>query len=226
LFPRKDGDAKIEAHEKPYRLWYDYLKETNIEDWSAEVKEDFAGVFSESFEQWFSHARFDLWTPRKAHTAPVREYKSGNDVVLKENELLLVLDLTKPKDALLRSIEFLLWLRQEPRGAGRPEFRQNQVKYPFARRPDTSSLEIALAAWRLASKHEDDPEWPTWRIGQELSKAFGIMKNDMIKECNDGSYNDLDIVPKQKELDKNARRYLKLAEAVLDGVTKGIFPAK
>lgn len=226
MFPRKDGNSKIEAHEKPYRLWYDYLKETNIDDWSAEVREDFAGVFSESFEQWFLHAQFDLWMPRKAHTPPVREYKSGNDVVLKENELLLVLDLTKPKDALLRSIEFLLWLRQEPRGAGRPEFRQNPIKYPFARRPDISSLEIALTTWRLVEKHKDDPDWPMWRIGQELSKTFGIMKNDRIKEREDGSYDDLDIVSKQKELDKHTWRYIKMAKAVLDGVTKGIFPAK
>lgn len=226
MLPRKDGMTKLDAEKRPYELWYKYLKETDPVTWTDQVWIDFGGVFDQEFEPWYSKAQFDLWGIQKSGVVAVRQYSAAEDVVLNQNEMILVLDLTQPKDALLRGIEFLLWMKQEPRGAGRPEFHQYPTKYPFACRPDVSSLEIALAAWKLKKQHEEDNDWPVWKIGQELSKTFPILQKQRIKECKDGSYDDLDIVSKQKELDKNSRRYIKIAEAVLAGVVNGIFPAK
>lgn len=202
--------------DQAYKLWYEYLVESDKKKWTDEVQEDFSDVLTKSFDDWFWDAYFKLWTPSKAHSAPVREYSSKDVVTIAESEIVVVIDLDRPKESLLRSLDWLIGMKQKPRAAGRPPFVQlPNVKYPFARRPDISSLEIALAAYKLKKTGIAN-----WEVGNELAKEFPVLQDQRIKE------DDLDVVQKKKILESAVSRYLKLAEAVLDGVTKGIFPAK
>lgn len=208
----------IAMSDDAYKLWYAYLKETNPDTWSEEVRRDFGGVLTESFEEWFSQAYFELWLPLKAGSAPVRQYDANTEIPeMRESEIAVVIDLDRPKDALIRSLDWIISFKQGPRKAGRPPFVQlPSVKYPFACRPDVPSLEIALAAWKL----KKDTDWHNWKVGNELAKTFPILRAQKIKE------GDLDSTAKQKVLESVTWRYLQTADAVLAGVVKGIFPAK
>lgn len=238
-----------------YELWYDYIRYAYENEahrnWTEEVRRDFSGVLTKSFNDWYGEVWFYLFftmgpegMSQPMEDFDVREFVGlepedykravlgasyrAREVVYEEfpTHTVLVLNLSYPKATLLESVGRFIDDLTDNRKQGRPAERKSYAKYPFARRPDVSSLKIALAAWKLSKKHENDKEWPTWRIGQELSKTFDVMKNDRIKETEDGKYIDLDADAKKKELEKNARRYLQLADAVLDGVVKGIFPAK
>lgn len=252
-----------------YQLWYDYLKETDINNWDAAVREDFAGVFEMEFEEWFEQVRIDLFSEtfsRPRTELPVElmatredfkdylgnvlaEEKTNEDVgnfsrifddlehiadhdermiralalcekevadnFERKNHIALVINLSYPKETIMEWVDTFVSAQQGQAKRGRPAQRKSYAKYPFARRPDCSSLEIALAASKLKKT-----DITNWEVGNELTKTFPILSAQRIKE------GDLDSSDKQKVLESAASRYLKLAEAVLDGVTKGIFPAK
>ena len=229
---------------RAYELWYEYLKETDPDTWSEEVRKDFGGVLTKSFSEWFGNAtiRFDLFAPFHHkdwyNRIPVRaalgptdlkwitEYmtEEGPDERLMEEDQIeppthtvLIIDLSLPRAAIMERIERILNRKQGKRSAGRPDWKPREVRYPFACRPDVSSLEIALSAYRL---RKANPGWPMWKVGNELSATFPILQKQKMKE------GDIDSVNKQKVLDTVTRRYLKTAEAVMAGVVKGVFPAK
>lgn len=260
-----------------YKLWYEYLKETEPSAWSESVRIDFAGVLDQDFDGWFDENRFDLFLDtfvRPTTEYPVwsierEDYEDDKDYLLavlgeKRNEdeidfgkifgeldhivdhdermrsalsiledqveanfvpkshLVLVVNLSYPKDKLLEWINTLITASKGKLKKGRPAEKKSFAKYPFARRPDISSLEIALAAHRLKKLG-----MPNWQVGNELTKIFPILKDHKITEKkNDGDEEDLNAVNKKKVLESAAWRYLKLADAVLEGVTQGIFPAK
>ncbi|MBN8517774.1 MAG: hypothetical protein J5X22_11175 [Candidatus Accumulibacter sp.] len=257
-----------------YELWYDYVRETDKNaKWDEAVREDFAGVFKMSFDEWFAQpqVRIDLFSetfkkPRAEFPVAMLTTKEDyNEYLLdvledekidddvgnfsrifsdlehvtdhdermqralqlcenevaehfeKNNHIALVLNLSYPKETLLEWIRTFISAQQGPAKRGRPAERKSFAKYPFARRPDCSSLEIALAAYKLKKTGI-----PNWQVGNQLANEFTILRNQRIK--NDD--NDLDAAQKKKILETAVSRYLKLADAVLDGVTKGIFPAK
>lgn len=203
-----------------YRLWYEYLKETNHADWTDGVWEDFGGVLTKSFEEWFDlPTRLKLFALHgmDRNKLPVRclnEEDSHIDID-RDTHMVLVVDLSCPLDQLMKKIELQIKVMKEDRKSGRPAWKPSHAKYPFARKPDISSLEIALAAHRLKKTGITN-----WEVGNELAKTFPILQAQRIKE------GDLDSVSKQKVLESAVSRYLKTAEAVLAGVVCGIFPAK
>jgi hypothetical protein len=100
---------------------------------------------------------------------------------------------------------------------------QDDVKYPFASRPDLPTLKIVLFAYDLRDDHPDENEWPDWKIGEEIEKEFAkilgsvrVMKNSTPNEKRD----------QHKRYADAAQKYLRSAKAIMDGVTRGIFPAK
>ena len=225
---------------RAYELWYEYLVESDKTNWEPEIKKVFAGVLTaKSFKEWFNvKVRLSLFAVygMKADLNPVRGFglndevwihnwlhrwdgidRDGEDVVEDpSNHLLVAINLDYPKALLLEKLDQLITRKQGKQGAGRPKFIAPHSKYTFARRPDISSLEIALAAYKLKNS-----DLMYWQIGNELSKQFPILQEQRITGDD-----DLDIVQKKKVLESTVSRYLKLAEAVLVGVTKGIFPAK
>lgn len=225
---------------RAYELWYEYLVESDKTKWLPEIQKDFAGVLTaKSFNEWFKiEVRLSLFAVygMKADLKPVRGFSLKDEewihnwlhrwdgIEVDEDEtppdpskhLLVAINLNYPKALLLEKLDHLISRKQGKQGAGRPKFIAPHSKYTFARRPDTSSLEIALAAYKLKNS-----DLMYWQIGNELSKQFPILQEQRITGDD-----DLDLVQKKKVLESAVSRYLKLAEAVLDGVTKGIFPAK
>jgi hypothetical protein len=222
---------------RAYELWYEYLVESDKKKWTPEIEKDFAGVLTaKSFQEWFSvEVRLSLFPVygRKPELSPVRLLSGKKDEAWSHNwlhrwddiedeeaedpsnHLLVAINLDYPRALLIEKLDQLIVRKQGKQGAGRPKFIAPHSKYTFARRPDISSLEIALAAHILKKTGITN-----WEVGNELTKTFPILPAQRIKE------GDLDSSDKQKVLESAASRYLKLAEAVLDGVTKGIFPAK
>lgn len=223
---------------RAYELWYEYLVESDKKKWTPEIEKDFAGVITaKSFQEWFSvEVRLSLFPVygRKPELSPVRLLSGKKDEAWSHNwlhrwdniedeeaedpsnHLLVAINLDYPRALLIEKLDWLIVRKQGKQGAGRPKFIAPHSKYTFARRPDISSLEIALAAYKLKKS-----DIPNWQVGNELAKQFPILQEQRIT-----SDDDLNFVQKKKTLESAAWRYLMLAEAVLDGVTKGVFPAK
>lgn len=229
--------STIAPPRRAYELWYAYLKETNPSDWSESVRKDFAGVLtSNNFDEWFStETRLNLFPVygRNAEKLPVRhlhgkkdeswitEWLHRMDDLDEEaddpsNYTVLVINRDYPRAMLMEKIERILSRQQPKKTPGRPEWKAPFSKYTFARRPDISSLEIALAAHQIKKRGI-----PNWLVGNELAKTFPILQEQRIR-----GENDPDKIPKKKALETAASRYLRSATAVLAGVVKGIFPAK
>jgi hypothetical protein len=222
---------------RAYELWYEYLKETDPDTWSDEVRRDFGGVLtSKSFEEWFSaEIRFKLFPVYglKEEDLPVRNLSGKKDEAWISDWLhrmddldeeaddpskytVLVINRNYPRAMLMEKIERILSRKQPKKKAGRPEWQAPFSKYTFARRPDISSLEIALAAYQIKKRGI-----PNWQVGNELAKSFPILQEQRIR-----GEHDPDEIAKKKALESAASRYLKSAAAVQAGVVCGIFPAK
>lgn len=239
---------------RAYELWYEYLMETKPETWSAEVRRDFSGALTAgSFEKWFSaDVRLSLFRVYGSNpkNMPARILMGGKDEewITKwlhrlddleddaddpSKHTVLVVNLDYPRAFLMEKIERILTRKQPKKKAGRPDWKAPHSKYTFARRPDISSLEIALAAYRLKKSGIAN-----WQVGNELAKSFPILQDQKIKERElakslpilQGQETRGKVDPtttaKKKVLESAASRYLKMADVVLAGVAKGVFPAK
>lgn len=222
---------------RAYELWYEYLIETNPDTWSDEVRRDFVGALTAgSFKSWFSaDVRLSLFRVygKGSENMPVRALIRGiddewvtkwlhrlddleDDADDPSKHTVLVINLDYPRAFLMEKVEQQLIRRQPKKKAGRPDWRAPYSRYTFARRPDISSLEIALAAYRLKKSGIAN-----WHVGNELAKAFPILQDQRIKGDDDPNK-----TAKQKVLQSAASRYLKMADAVLAGVVQGVFPAR
>ena len=200
-----------------YELWYEFLRRTDPRDWSVAVKRDFMGVMELDFEQWFADAYFDIFSPAARGVAPVRQYSDPGDIHLNsKTETIIVVDLSRPKDVLMKSIDFILDLKQPLRKLGRANYHQLPAKYKFKTRPDTEALKIVLD---VHDAKRDHPDWTLWEIGSYIQKTHPILLNQKLK------MNDKDRVAKQKVLTATMGRYLARAEKIKAGVVKGVFPA-
>lgn len=222
---------------RAYELWYEYLLETDPVTWSDEVRKDFRGVLTAgSFKEWFNaDARFPLFGRygMKKENLPVRTLHGKQDQEWVANWIdrfdglddeaddpsrhtVLIINLDYPRDFLMKRVELLLKMAQPEKRPGRPNWKASYSKYPFHRRPDISSLEIALAAFRLKKNGLSN-----WQVGQELAKSFPILQAQKIKGKDDPNK-----TAKQKVLESAVSRYLKMADVVMAGVVRGVFPAR
>lgn len=222
---------------RAYELWYEYLMETNPDTWGDEVRRDFGGALTAgSFKKWFkADVRLSLFRVYGSNpdNMPVRTLIGGRDKewITKwfqrlddlddeaddpSKHTVLVVNLDYPRAFLMEKIEQILIRKQPKKKAGRPDWKAPYSKYTFARRPDISSLEIALAAHRMKKSGLTN-----WQVGNELAKSFPILQDQRIRREDDPHK-----TAKQKVLESAVSRYLKLADAVLAGVVNGVFPAK
>ena len=222
---------------RAYELWYEYLMETDPETWSEEIRLDFSGAIKAgSFMKWFTaEVRLSLFRVYGTDIGnmPVRIFGHKKDKEWVANWLhrhhdlddeaddpskhtVLIVNLDYPRAFLMEKIERILTREQPNKKAGRPNWMAPYSKYTFARRPEISSLEIALAAYRLKKNGMSN-----WQVGNELAKTFPILQGQKIK-----GEHDPNSTAKKKVLESAVSRYLKLAEAVLAGVVKGVFPAR
>lgn len=192
----------------------DYLLEVLGEKPEEDDKEDLSKIFAE-LDHIADH------DTRLQEALYRYEAKVEADFERKQH-LVLVVNLSYPRDKLLAWIDSRITAAMGKLKKGRPAEKKSFAKYPFARRPDISSLEIALAAYRLKKSG-----MPNWQVGNELTKKFPILKDQRIREKKSATdKGDPDAVNKKKVLESAVGRYLKLANSVLAGVTQGIFPAK
>lgn len=224
-----------------YKLWYEYLKETDPDTWSDDVRKDFGGVLTAgSFNDWYAEVWFDLFFTMgpEGMTQPMEDFSvrefvglepegykrtvlgasyRARAVVYEESptHTVLVLNLSYPKTTLMEEVGRYIDDAIDNRKKGRPAERTSFAKYPLACRPDVSSLGIALEAYLL---RKANPDWPVWKIGNTLAANFPILQKQRMKE------GDIDSVSKQKVLDTVTRRYLKTADSVMAGVVVGVFP--
>jgi hypothetical protein len=206
-------------NEQVYEMWYEFLKRTDPNDWSVAVKRDFMGVMEQDFEEWFFDAYFKIFSPAALGVAPVRQYSDPGDIRFNsKTDMIIVVDLSRPKDRLMKSIDFLLDLKQPLRKLGRAKFHQLPAKYMFAKRPDIEALKIVLD---VHDAKRDHPDWTLWEVGSYLQKLHPILLKQKLNKTDTVAVR----TAKQKVLTATFGRYLARAEKIKAGVVKGVFPA-
>lgn len=118
------------SYEATYKLWYEFLRRTDPNNWSGEsedgkqnVKKDFAGTDKQDFETWLDgDKRMRMFAPygpiddpKTAKNRPVRHVSKGQGIedVNHETHIVLVIDIREPVSTLIENIERMVKLATE-----------------------------------------------------------------------------------------------------------------
>jgi len=234
------------SYKNPCRLWYEFLRRTDINDWSEKVKQDFAGTHEQDFETWLDYdKRCRMFAPHGPMTGPngdnwiknlpVRPLSKGQgiDDVDHDTHLILVIDQRKPYSVIMESIERKVklvteawWLDnvwwnddvpKESKSKHR-EWEKSKALYPLASRPDLEALELTLLIHDIHHYPKND-EWHHWNTGVEAKKTRPDFQ-PLMKYGNAGPDADEKI-----KLGAAVIRILDRAKRIKGGVVQGIFPA-
>lgn len=215
---------------KIYRLWYEWLKRTDVGDWTDRMR---AALISceEPFEKWWAERRryfepgFDvepLWvltTDKDWH-----DHKDPDELIVHVNHYCSLQQITEALQELLR--------KKLERRPGRPKHTSNGDVFRLARRvdaPTVKMLEVMLLIYDM--KRSTSLKW--WQIGEAIN-LLPTKTGKALEEGQDVSDMESNItlpddthdtaVAKKASMTKFVHRYHDWAELVLENVVKEVFP--
>lgn len=211
-----------------WHLWIKFLKLVPVDQWSQQVKKDFAGAENDkvSAEDFYKKRAMYLFVgPSKellvTHLLP-------GDTWDESKNLALLINPEQPNEKIMEEVKNYVWLCKKEHKKGRPKFEPENARYPFCAPPDVSALEITLHIHNLREKDLKDLEdlkvektKPLWELLVETQQEFPIMSKQKLHK---GDAPDTQVSQK-KALSVVASRYLARAERIKAGVANGIFPA-
>jgi hypothetical protein len=197
-----NGESKLK---RLYALWYEFLDRTDPETWSDDVKRDFSGVLTQTFDYWFGQNYFRLFFedgPMIGPDAidfvaqlPVRSYvaNTDNSTVSWETDVsninwdthfVLVVERGHPHSEIMSNIEWNVRIctddeEGEKRKVGRKEWKKSKALYPFATRPDHDALMLTLLIHDIDHEHEHDEEWTHWKTGEEVKQRISKFSDEV-----------------------------------------------
>ncbi len=202
---------------KAYVLWWQFLRRTNYDDWTPEIKKDFKEALTMGFADWFNEHRWNLFFGKTTdENFRVRGLKPGDDWN-PDHTLALLLNLRRPKDQLLERIETFID-RHTDKKRGRPPMVKRHAEYDFARPPDSTALEITL---HIHDLERDNPDLSRWQIMSKAQEHYPLLPNQKLKKSDSPKQ----AAEKKKVLSAAAGRYLARAKRIKEGVCKGEFPS-
>lgn len=204
-------------NEDYYTVWHRALQLSDRSKWSADVERDFKDAQKlTEFEDWMqaykhlfaqeigeddpamSYWRIDSKEDFEAHWEPNEEDREG----LK----FICFNWFQTKDKLLKAFEQIL--REQHDGKrGRPKYFDNADYRRITGPVNVTASMKALDVWKA---HDDNPKLSH----SELAKKLGIGKR-----WNSDSAN-------MRVLSATISRYIRTAQALIDGVEQGVFPNK
>lgn len=219
----------VEWRQSIYYLWWEFLRRHDGYKETCENKErgkfaklyaDFGDVHASDFKTWWTKgdrgAR--LFAEPAALTGVERLEKDDLEFLQKEWDDNAVLVIAVPLSFGKRFIEkrIVSLLKQyHKRKRGQRTIKESRALYRIANQFNEHSLEVALRVYDLK---KSNPKMKLWEIAQQLKFTTTLDPDEIGKRGQRGA------VAKKAVMSVAASRKLKLAESIIDGVGKGIFP--
>lgn len=234
-----------------YEQWYRFLKLTDPDKdkWKEEVRQDFKGVFTMEFEDWFERVGSGLFSIDTYESQPVRYLLKGESLGTINLDTHFVLVIDRKQNFQLLAAKVSRYLEYETaedqtayindyadarsegkkraeRKSGAPKFKKKKAPYKIEARPDARALELVLLVDGIAREHAHEKrEWPQWRIGVEanIQSKANLFCNKFLEAKTFSRTHD----PSREDKDvlqAAVSRLLVRAEIIKAGVTQGKFP--
>ena len=129
--------------------------------------------------------------------------------------MLVAVPLMLRKRYILKRFNELL-SKRHTRGRGERTFRESRALYPVATQFNIHALQKTLAAYDM---RKSEPSLTLWEIAQKLSLGTKLSKEELTSKGTTGATH------KKSVLSVAASKKIALAEKIIEGVGKGVFPA-
>jgi hypothetical protein len=231
LFRKTKTPTGVEWRKSIYYLWWEFLRrhdgykatcENDGKGRYAKLYEDFGDVHTLGFREWWTKG--DRGARLFAEpAAPQTVQRLTKDDVASlgpdwDDEFVLVIaaPISLPKRYIQNRIAKLL-KSHHPGKPGKRTLKESRALYPVANQFNIHSLQIALAVYDLKKAN---PKMKLWEIAQQLRFTSTLNANEIGQTGQMAST----AIGKKNTMGVAVRRKLDIAESVIDGVGKGIFP--
>jgi hypothetical protein len=230
LFKRDGSETGIRWKHSAYYLWWEFLRrhegyrQTCLAGGKgaySQLYADFGDVHGTDFKTWWSKDALGVRLFAEPR-APVGVVALSDDDMAEfveqgrdSNTLVVAIPLDYQRRAIIKAFNKLL-TQHFSRKRGEKRVAYSKARYPLARVPDVGALGVTLKCYDLRLKH---PEKPLWWIAQEVGVSEVMTKAEL--EGRAGS-----VVSKKASMTAGVSRKLKQARSIIEGVGRGVFPAK
>lgn len=230
LFRLEGSDTGVRWDRSAYYLWWEFLRrhdgyrktcEKNGKGAYAKLYKDFGDVHASNFKEWWSTESrgMRLFSEPPAPTGVVAlNDKDMLDLVEQgrdERTLIVAIPLDYRRHSITKAFNKLL-TEHFTRKRGEKRVQSSKARYPLARVPDVAALQVTLECYDF---RQANPEKPLWWIAQQVGVSTRLTPQELAGVG--GS-----TVSKKASMTAGVSRKLKHAAAIIDGVGKGIFPAR
>lgn len=230
LFRERVTETGIWWEESAYYLWWEYLRRhegyrrTCLKQGRgafSKLYKDFGNVHASGFKEWwstdargvrlFSEPLAPVGVMALTDAEAVELIEQGRD----ERTLLVAIPLDYRRRSITQALNKIL-KESHTRRPGEKRVKGSRARYPLAMVPDVHALGVTLKCYDLRQEY---PDLPLWRIaelagvGRSLSDALAAGK-------------DVDKAAMKASLTAGVSRKLRHAAAIIEGVSKGIFPVR
>jgi hypothetical protein len=226
LFKRQRSVSGEWWENSVYYFWWEFLRrhkgykktcENGGNGKYAKLYADFGNVHGVTFKDWWTKddrgARLFSEPPLPNSVMVVNPtdidalsegWKSGSLLVVAIPIALRKRSITRKFNSLLR--------KHHPRRRGQRTFRDSRALYPIAAQFNRHSLKKILDAYDL---RQSQPDLTLWEIAQKLALGTKLTTKDTPAE----------MTHKKSVLSTAASKKLALADRIIEGVGRGVFPA-
>lgn len=230
LFSKKESATGIWWESSAYYLWWEYLRRhegyrrTCLKGGKgqfAKLYSDFGDVHATSFKEWWTEGQRGarLFAEPLAPTAVTalsdEEARQLIDQGRDDSTLLVAIPLTYGRRQIAKALNKLLDQHHSGRRGIKSVTKSNAL-YPLNHAPDAYALKVTLDCYDLKRAN---PKMPLWQIAQEV----GVSRSLTAAELREGGQAAYD---KKLSMTSGVSRKLRHAAAIIDGVGRGVFPAR
>jgi hypothetical protein len=230
LFRKAKTSSGIEWQKSVYYLWWEFLRrhdgyrktcDNRGKGRYAKLYEDFGDVHAVKFKEWWTKDRGARVFGEPAIPQSVVRLTKDDLTALGhqwngEDMLIIAAPLFLPKRFIQSRIAQLL-KKHHPRKRGKRTIKESQALYPISSQFSMRSLKIALDVYDL---RRTNPKLKLWEIAQQLRFTSSLKDNELGQRGQMAS----EAIGKKNTMSVAVRRKLDIAESVIDGVGKGVFP--
>jgi hypothetical protein len=229
-----------EEHVEVFRLWFEFLKLTDIFEWRVDVLQNF-GDLTGSFEKWWPAHSYLFKQIKYLTLAEIttetefRIWREDDGTDGEPGTKILAVPMWKSKAELMAAFEQIL-TKYHKGARGRPEFISDGDVYSLYAKPDIDMLNKILAVYKFYKADRSKPKndhMPLWQIEEEVSKITPlILKTGRMAEAiwktepfvsPDGTLCHIAESRRRSQL-TTVKKYLNYAEQILKHVIVGEFP--
>lgn len=209
-----------------FKLWYEWLGETDRESWSESVRNDF-GDCTKAFDKWWpDHQHLFEELPRDTFVVDVIEnvedFNHYNDP---ECVLIVAINPFSPKNLILKKINELTQQLNKTK-PGRPEAESWADMYKLngetVSKPQIAALEKALVVYRTWKSEGKRKGVPGGLKKYEIAIKHSLIPSGVPTDSDTAKV----ISDKRKNLTDRCSKYLDWADRIKENVAIGVFPAK